>query len=140
VRLTAYSAGGVLTETVGHLSDDVGIPLPTSPRGAFNMSGAFDPGNGFVRALVPALLISYGDPDTTVSVAGALALEAEATAVGLPNELHVRAGRGHTDIEIFSIEVAPGETLFERFATFFHAHVASDGGAALAVPAVGTIG
>jgi len=124
IGLAGFSAGGALTEFVSYLADDTGVVLPGDPLGTFNMSGSFDPLVQIVQADEAAAFIVHGDQDSVVDVAGAVALAAQAQSVALPHELHVLAGIGHTNYDIYVAEVAPSETVFERFLDFFAANVA----------------
>ncbi len=138
MALAGYSAGGVLTELVGYVSDEAGVVLPAPPRVTFNMSGAFETLTPVVSGTDAALFLSHGDADATVPVSGAYALRDQALAAGLPVELHVFPGKGHTNIDIFSDEVAPGETVFERFVVFAYPYVVPGSGPA--VPALSGLG
>lgn len=122
IGLAGYSAGGVLSEMTAYLAVDTGVVLPAPVRAIYDISGAFDP-SGAVQAGEPPVILSHGDQDTVVPVAGAFALRDAALAAGVPHELIVLAGKGHTDFDIFQDEVAGGETVFERFVSFFHVHV-----------------
>ncbi len=132
VILTGNSAGGALTEFVAYVANDTGVVLPAQPRATFNIAGSFDPSFQVVAADEAALLIAHGDLDTVVPVAGAFALRDQAVAAGVANELLVLSGKGHGNFDLFTDEVAPGETIFERFVTFAYQHVVP----APAVPAL----
>ena len=131
--LAGYSAGGVLTEMTAYIADDGGVTLPVPVRATYNISGAVDPSVTVEPGEAPVIL-SHGDQDATVPIAGAFALRDAALAAGLPHELIVLAGKGHTNFDIFNDEAAPGETVFDRFVSFFYVHVV---GAPASVPALG---
>lgn len=55
--------------------------------------------------------------------AAAEALEAQALAVGLPDEIQLVPGAGH-GFDISSVLVTPSETMFDRFVDFSYTEVA----------------
>jgi len=85
----------------------------------------------------PPLLIAHGEADATVPVSGAYALRDQAEAVGLPYEIHVFPGVGH-GMNIFTTEVSPGESVFDRFVAFFYQHVAQPAGVPVPSSSVGS--
>lgn len=135
IGLAGYSAGGVLTEMTAYVADDTGVVLPVAVQASYNISGSVDPSTTVQGDEAPVLM-SHGDLDTVVPIAGAYALRDAADAVDVTNELIVLTGRGHTDFNIFNDEVSPGVTVFDRFVSFFYIHVAG----VPAVPALGSAG
>ncbi len=135
IGLAGYSAGGVLTEMTAYIADDGGATLPVPVRATYNISGSVDP-SITVEAGEAPMILSHGDQDTVVPVSGAFALRDAAVAAGIPHELIVLAGKGHTNFDIFEDEVVPGETVFDRFVSFFYVHVVG----AATVPALGAGG
>jgi len=141
IGLAGYSSGGVLTEIVSYWingSGSVSVPLPVQPRATFNLSGAIAAPVTVVEAGEPGAIIIHGDADATVDPAGAVWLDAQLQAVGSPSELLLMPGVGHTGFDIFTDEVAPGETYFDRVVDFFEAHVATATQAP--VPGAGILG
>ncbi len=137
--LAGYSAGGVLTEMVSYMiNGGGGVTLPVQPRVNLNLSGAFDPMVTIVEALEPPSIIIHGDADTTVDPAGATYLHGALQNLGIPSELYLLSGIGHTNYDIFTDEVAPGETYFDRAVVFMAAHAAPP--VAPPVPALGVLG
>ncbi len=125
IGLAGYSAGGALTEFVSYWVNGAGgVPLPVQPRANFNLSGAFDPSPLIiVEAGEPPSIMVHGDADTVVDPAGSVYLDAQLTGLGIPSELYIIPGASHTNFDIFSDEVVPGETYFDRIVDFFALHV-----------------
>jgi acetyl esterase/lipase len=127
IGLAGYSAGGALTEFVSYwINGGGGVPLPVQPRANFNLAGAFNPTPlVIVEAGEPPSIMVHGDADTVVDPAGSVYLDAQLTGLGIPSELYIIPGAGHTGFDIFSDEVVPGDTYFDRVVDFFALHVAS---------------
>ena len=66
-----------------------------------------------------SLLSVHGEEDKIIRFRQAIALEERAARVGIPFEFHPLPRIGH-EIDIFSIEVEPGVTVFESVVHFFH--------------------
>ena len=138
IGLAGYSAGGALTQFVPYLLDDTGVTIPVLPLAVFNLAGSFDPGVNIVAPGDPAAILVHGDLDTTVDPLGSIAMASQFEAAGIPYELNILPGKTHS-IDIFSDEVAPGETIFDRVVPFFVTYVAN-GPVAPAVPALDGFG
>lgn len=116
------SAGAGTSLLLGYVLNKFGIAPPGSVAAVFDMWGSMGDPALMVGTDAP-LLVAHGANDGVVPVADALGLEARALEVGLPHEVHIVAGAGH-GFDIFTQEVAPGDTMFDRFVAFFAAHVA----------------
>jgi acetyl esterase/lipase len=138
IGLAGYSAGGALTQFVPYLLDDTGVTLPVMPLAVFNLAGSFDPLFQIVSPGDPAAILVHGDLDTVVDPLGSIAMAGQLQAAGVPYELHILPGKTHA-IDIFSDEIAPGETIFDRVVPFFVTYVAN-GPVALEVPALDGFG
>ena len=68
------------------------------------------------------LIIVHGTLDEVVPFQDAEALVAQAELVGIPYEFYPIEGAGHW-VDIFTVEAAPGETLFDRIVQFFFVHL-----------------
>ena len=139
IGIGGSSAGAVTALLVGYLLDDIGVSEKGDLDAVFDMWGSVGENPSMIQAGDPALLIAHGEADTTVPVSGAYALRDQAEAIGLPHEIHVFPGVDH-GFDIFSVEVSPGESVFERFVAFFYQHVARLGGAAVPSSSVGSAG
>ena len=117
------SAGAVTSLIVGYLMDDLGIVAKGEIDAVLDMWGTLGNDPVVVQADDPALFIAHGENDTTVSVSGAYALENQASLVGLPYESYIFANTGH-GFNIYTREVEPGVTVFDRFSEFFYQNVA----------------
>ncbi len=127
IGIGGSSAGAVTALIVGYVLDDLSISAKGSIDAVFDMWGTLGDTPASIQADDPPLMIAHGEDDTTVSVSGAYALRDQSDLVGLPYEIHVFPDTGH-GFNIFNYEVAPGESTFERFVSFFYVHVALETG------------
>ncbi|MFP6639096.1 MAG: alpha/beta hydrolase [Myxococcota bacterium] len=138
IGIGGSSAGAVTSLLVGYLLDDIGVSAKGDLDAVFDMWGSVGGNPIMVQGDDPPLLIAHGEDDPTVPVSGAYALRDQAEAVGLPYEIHVFPGVGH-GFNIFTMEVSPGEFVFDRFVAFFYQHVAQPVGVAVPSSSVGSI-
>jgi len=118
------SSAGAFTSLIdAYVLDEIGVAPANAYRAVFEMWGGLGASVALIDATDAPLLITHGSLDTTVPVSEAYALEAQAISVGLPHEAHVVTGAGH-GYDIFTVEVVPGDTMFDRFVAFFYTHVA----------------
>lgn len=129
------SAGAGTSLLMAYVLDKIGIAPADSFGAVFDMWGSLGVDPALIASSDAPLLIAHGELDGVVPVADALALQARAVAVGLPHEVHIVPGAGH-GFDIFTQNVAPGETVFDRFVAFFHEHVALEEVAPASVPAL----
>jgi acetyl esterase/lipase len=123
IGLGGGSAGAVTSLIVGYLLDDLNIAAKGEIDAVFDMWGTLGDNPVTVQGDDPALFITHGEDDNTVSVSGAYALEDQAVLVGLPHEIHVFSNTGH-GFNIYNYEVSPGVSVFDRFVDFFYQNVA----------------
>ena len=117
------SAGAVTALIAGYIFDDLGIAAKGDIDAVFDMWGSLGATPVIIQGDDPPLMIAHGEDDSTVPVSGAYALRDQAELVGLPHEIHVFPNTGH-GFDIYTYEVAPGESTFQRFVSFFYQHVA----------------
>ena len=123
IGLGGGSAGAVTSLIMGYVLDDLNIAAKGEIDAVFDMWGTLGDNPVTVQGDDPALFITHGEDDATVSVSGAYALEDQAVLVGLPHEIHVFPDTGH-GFNIYNYEVSPGVSVFDRFVDFFYQNVA----------------
>jgi acetyl esterase/lipase len=119
IAVGGNSAGAITSLGMTYMLDDHGITKLPGIGVVMDLSGGLF---GFVDCMEtkePSLLIVHGEEDNTVGFGQAIALKERATEVGIPFEFHPLPGIGH-GIDIFTIEVEPGVTVFDRVVHFFY--------------------
>jgi acetyl esterase/lipase len=122
IAVGGTSAGAITSLMLAYCLDDFGVSELPEIGAVMDLWGAL---YGFVDSMESGespLIIVHGEEDDVVPFSHAEALVAQAQAVGVPYEFYPIAGAGH-GVDIFVVEAAPGETLFDRIVEFFYDHL-----------------
>ena len=139
IALGGGSAGSVTSLFMAYSIDDHGVTDLPDIRVLMDLWGGLYGAVGNMEAGEPPLIIVHGEQDQTVPFTEAQALVSRATAVGIPYEFHPipNAGHGFGQIPIFTLEIEPGVTVFDRIVEFFFVQLDLQALAGEPVPVLG---
>lgn len=122
IAVGGTSAGAITSLILAYCLDDYGVTELPDIGAAMDLWGALYDFVDCMETGESPLIIVHGEEDDVISFSHAEALVARAQAVGIPYEFYPIAGVGH-GVDIFVVEAAPGETLFDRIVQFFYEHL-----------------
>jgi acetyl esterase/lipase len=122
IAVGGLSAGAITSLNVAYGLDDFGISGLPEVGAVMDQAGALYEFVDHMESGEPPVVIVHGEADTVVDFSYAEALAAQALAVGIPYEFYPVAGGDHL-VDIFEVEVVPGETIFDRIVEFLYEHL-----------------
>lgn len=113
------SAGAITSLFMAYVLDDCNVTQLPEIGVVMDICGALYVFVNNMETGESPLFIAHGEEDDIVDFENAVALKERATLVNIPFEFHSLPGIGH-EFDIFTVEVAPGVTVFDSVVPFFY--------------------
>jgi acetyl esterase/lipase len=118
IAVGGTSAGAITSMMLGYVLDDHGVIDVPEIGVILDKSGELWGFKDCMESVESPLFIAHGEEDDLFDISTAEAIAEKANEVGIPCEFYPIPEAGH-EFDMFTIEVAPGVTVFDKVVQFF---------------------